>query len=617
MVKRKTRNEIKLETMTNKNDVVDEEDDEKEDEEEYTKEGFVNDINNTIRNGTNNYTSKTASFAAKQAKNARKTAKQFDKTWRSSNPLEKIMMIFKVLLGTFSKIMEDFAVFLISTISVIYLYFKFEMKKSEVLFPSDPTKFPYVFFDDKRGMENQNNMTSSIIDENAGFDENFYTSVDGIYKGNGTIDIDATKESLNQPSDATRNNMSKIGEFFNYTSKDKKSMDINLIQLVSFVLVSGVLGVQGFFGQLHDLFKSLYLTEDKVKNNYLLRGLGKLMSFFLFVFVFYLFRMSKHDLSNMIMPIIRTNSSEFSEGVFGIPQIINLFSSLFSGFFSFFKIIFVVSYIAFIFNVVISLFRINGSLTNFSSIFISYVMILTFLSNFIIFAKSFIDAVKNAPEMNSIANQFFIEILNTVKGAINSFKNVSGGKGGTSFISKLFNVDKINMGSFTSMFMFILTLPITLMSIPFLIIPVAFIILGIIMTFIPFIGSIFTSVGITYDFTVNGLYNMVDMGKIIKNNYIMMILAYSLGIVFTINNVRKNGKGTLNTLETLAYIILVALFIIVMFILRPIINKALTFIRPDKKSETTTPPVQIEVPTNTENTTKKPANSAPLLVPGA
>lgn len=573
MVKRKSRNEIKLETMTNKNDVEEEESDEEYD----IKEGFVNDINNNAPG--------LSSFAAKQAKIAKNTAKDFNKSWKSSNPIGKIMMILKVLLGTLSKIMEDFAVFFIAAISVMYLYFKFEMKKSEILFPSDPTKFPYVFFDDKRGMENQNNMTSSIIDENAGFDENFYTSVDGKYKSNGSIDIEATKDSLNQPTDATRNNMSKIGEFFNYTSKDKKSMDINLIQLVSFALVSGVLGVQGFFGQLHDLFKSLYLTEDKVKNNYFLRGLGKLMSFFLFVFVFYLFKMSKHDLSNLIMPIIRTNSAEFSEGVFGIPQIINLFSSLFSGFFSFFKIIFVVSYIAFIFNVVISLFRINGSLTNFSSIFISYIMILTFLSNFIVFAKSFADAVKNAPEMNSIANQFFKEILNTVKGAINSFKNVSGGKGGTSFISKLFNVDKINMGSFTSMFMFILTLPITLMSIPFLIIPVAFIILGIVMTFIPFIGSIFTSLGITYDFTVNGLYNMVDMGKMIKSNYIMLILAYSLGIVFTINNVRKNGKGTLNAIETLAYILLVSLFIIVMFVLRPIINKALSIVQTGKKSE--------------------------------
>ena len=121
------------------------------------------------------------------------------------------------------------------------------------------------------------------------------------------------------------------------------------------------------------------------------------------------------------------------------------------------------------------------------------------------------------------------------------------------------------------------------------------------MTFIPFIGSIFTSVGITYDFTVNGLYNMVDMGKMIKSNYIMMILAYSLGIVFTINNVQKNGEGTLNTIETLAYLLLVSLFIIVMFILRPIINKALSLVKkPEDKSENTNTISQNNVSANNE-----------------
>lgn len=524
-------------------------------------------------------------------------SKSFEEQWKESNSGGKASLGIELGFRTIFKIIEDFVVFIIAAFSIIYLYWKFETKEAGELFPNDPMKFPYVFFDDKKDSDKQNNMTSSVVDENANFDELFYKIVGVKTNENGNVNNGATKAAINQPDDATIGKMSKIGSFFNFASQDKTSSDINFIQLVAYALISGVIGVQGFFGQLHNIAKSLYLKEDQTDGNKLLKYLGYMMSFILFVFVFYLFKMSKYDFSSVTMPILRTDSSEFDESVFGIQEIINIFSSLFSGFFSIFKIIFFISYIAFIFNVIISLLRVNGNLTNSSTLILSYLMIFTFFSNFLIFSASFINAIRKAPEMNSVANQIFIEILNTVKKSVFSFKNVSG-KRGNSFLSKMFNVDNINMGSMTSLLMFVLSLPIIIAFIPLMLMPIVFIILGIVMTFIPFIGSIFTSTGITYDFTMKGIYNWNSIKSIMRNNLIIMALAYLLISLISINNIRKKGTKIFHYIETITFVVFSLALMVGMFIARSQIKnqlknepvKATPVVVAEPVEETTAPP---------------------------
>lgn len=491
---------------------------------------------------------------------------KIEKEFRDGNIRKKITIVFKAILRGITKFMEDIAVFFIAALSVMYLYYKFENKNINSIFPSNPEKFPYVAYEDGLPMDEQRKLTSSIIDETATFAEEFYDKIKGEYNENGTLDDSKMRQKIGQPDNMDTTNMNPIADFFNFTSEGKTSVDINLIQLISYVLVSGIIGVNSFMGQLHNIFKRLYITKEQANGNYILKSLCYIATFFLITLTFFLYRMSKNDLSNLLMPIISSSSKEFTESVFGIPQIIQLFSSLFSGFFSFFKIIFVIGYLAFIFYSILALLRINNNLSSLTTVILSFVMMLTFIGNLFMFLTAFINTLKKTKSIENFSNTIFKEILKNIQKAIGMFKNVSGKDG--SIIGKLFNLNKVNMNNFTSIIMFVVSLPIVIFTIPLILIPIVFMILGIVFTFIPFIGTLFSSTSITYDFTTNGLHNIFKMKDIIKNNYGLIVLSFFMSLVFIMNSLMKGQKGILAIVQLLISVIFSLFMIISYFMIK-------------------------------------------------
>ena len=491
---------------------------------------------------------------------------KIEKEFRNGNIRTKLTIVFKAILRGISKFMEDIAVFFIAALSVMYLYYKFENKNVESIFPSNPEKFPYVAYEDGLPMDEQRKLTSILIDENATFAEEFYNKINGEYNENGTLDDKKMKKKINQPDNMDTSSMNPLADFFNYTNDGKKSIDINLIQIISYVLVCGIIGVNSFMGQLHNIFKKLYITKEQANENYILKFLCYIATFFLITLLFFLYRMSKNDLSNLIMPVISSSSKEFTESVFGVPQIIQLFSSLFSGFFSFFKIIFVIGYLAFIFHSILALLRINNNLSSLTTVILSFTMIFTFIINLFMFLTAFINTLKKTKGIGNFSSILFNEILKTIQKAIGMFKNISGDKG--SRIGKMFNLDKVNMNSFTSIVMFIISLPILLFSLPLILIPIIFTILGMVFTFIPFIGTLFSSTNITYDFTANGLHNIFKMKDIIRNNYGLIILSLFMSLIFIMNDLMKGQRGILGIVQLLISIIFSLFMILTYFIIK-------------------------------------------------
>ena len=491
---------------------------------------------------------------------------RIEKEFRDGNIKTKLTIVFKAILRGISKFMEDVAVFFIAALSVMYLYYKFENKNVESIFPSNPEKFPYVAYEDGVPMDEQRKLTSSIIDESATFAEVFYNKINGEYNENGTLDDEKMKKKINQPDNINAVNMNPIAEFFNFTSEGKTSIDINLIQLISYVMVCGIIGVNSFMGQLHNIFKRLYISKEQASGNYVLKLLCYIVTFFLITLLFFLYRMSKNDFSSLIMPIVSSSSKEFTEYVFGIPQIVQLFSSIFSGFFSFFKIIFVIGYLAFIFHAILALLRINNNLSSLTTVLLSFTMIFTFIINLFMFLTAFINTFKKTKGVGNFSSILFNEILKTIQKAIGMFKNISGDKG--SRIGKMFNLDKVNMNSFTSIVMFIVSLPILIFTLPLILIPIIFTILGMVFTFIPFIGTLFSSTNITYDFTTNGLHNIFKMKDIIRNNYGLIVLSFFMSLLFIMNGIMKGQKGILGIVQFLISIIFSIFMIITYFIVK-------------------------------------------------
>ena len=182
------------------------------------------------------------------------------------------------------------------------------------------------------------------------------------------------------------------------------------------------------------------------------------------------------------------------------------------------------------------------------------------------FLTAFINTFKKTKGIGNFSSILFNEILKTIQKAIGMFKNISGDKG--SRIGKMFNLDKVNMNSFTSIVMFIISLPILIFTLPLILIPIIFTILGMVFTFIPFIGTLFSSTNITYDFTTNGLHNIFKMKDIIRNNYGLIVLSFFMSLLFIMNGIMKGQKGILGIVQFLISIIFSIFMIITYFIVK-------------------------------------------------
>ena len=75
------------------------------------------------------------------------------------------------------------------------------------------------------------------------------------------------RKKINQPEGASIMDMDWFAGLFNMFSNGAKSYDINLLQILFHALLSGIIGINTFYYNMHELIKNnLYYTNGKKSN---------------------------------------------------------------------------------------------------------------------------------------------------------------------------------------------------------------------------------------------------------------------------------------------------------------------------------------------------------------
>ena len=112
------------------------------------------------------------------------------------------------------------------------------------------------------------------------------------------MDYEKMREKINQPENAGKINMDWFANIFNSFNNNKKSYEINILQIATYILASGVIGINIVFAKIHDVMENLYKMDDlgydsSSFNNYIKTFFGFLFTIFISVILFFLFRLSK------------------------------------------------------------------------------------------------------------------------------------------------------------------------------------------------------------------------------------------------------------------------------------------------------------------------------------
>lgn len=492
----------------------------------------------------------------KNRENERKQQRKFN----NADINGKLMMVLGSIINAIASYIREIIIYLTALSAIFYLYYKFDKKKSNDFFPNDPTKFPYIFVEKNKDYDEQRYLTTKNILNNAKLSDNiFIKSESEVNENNGSMDYEKMKQKINQSENSTKANMDPFASFFNYTSHNVKSYEVNLLQIVSYTLISGVIGINAFYAYIHDVMKQLYTMKelssginsgDATQETTNLKTIfGYLFTIFITTILFFLFRLSKNDLSDLLSPFIDPSVLNSKiKSVFGLEELLDLFSSLFAGFFSGFKLLFVISFIIFIFSASISLYKLSSNVTNLSSVFIILTVTLSFFSSFILFIISISKTIKNKGEFST--NEIFNSILGTLENYIQMFKNFIKSN---SLINKMLNLDKIDSSNPFSMIIFVLSGIMIIPFIPIILLILSIIIFFIIFSFVPFIASFYMGTKTTFDVTLKGFFNMSSFFRNLTRNYIPIVISFILCFFIILNknesgNIVKLIESILNTL---------------------------------------------------------------------
>lgn len=522
--------------------------------------------NNYKPSESNNYKSPEKTQEEKKRQIERKRERKF----KNSTPYNKVMMIFASLIKGIVKYIRELIIYLSAVSTIFYLYYNFENKETSELYKTRPDKFPYVFYDDQLDYDEQKYLTT--IDITPG--DNSY--IKPVYVKVGESDnIDNMKKKINQPEGAGVMDMDWFAGLFNMFSIGAKSYDINLLQIFFHALLSGIIGINTVYYNIHELIKNnLYYTNGKKSNTnggklfggsnqatnveiensgnqseYFIKNIvGKALLFFIITILFFLFRLSKDDLSNLLKPFIDPNVLKLNESIFGLEDLLNLFSSLFSGFFSAYKILFVLSFVIFIGTSLISLKKLSSSISNMSSALIILFVTISYLASTIFFALYLGGSIKNNTAFS--INELFNSIFNIFEQYLYYFKEfVKNNPIGNS----LFKSSDKTFGIFSNAIT-LLSLMFILPFIPILLMLLFAIIIVIVFSFAPIAGSAYVSIKMSYQMIIESILKLTTFKQEISKKYIPIALSFALCLLFILN--QNESKNVIELIEGIVVIIL-------------------------------------------------------------
>lgn len=268
-----------------------------------------------------------------------------DKMKRDNNPI-------KIGVQKMIEISSDLTLFLFTIGIVAHLRIR-SFINTCYLYPSDPTRFPYVFYDTDKPAEEQHKIVSIL---NTDVTERF-SAVFGnlVVKEGGESDINSScpmpndkSEPTSLPSDVPgavdvmnkqykkageRGNINFESSLFMDQNRDKTDNELNIISLVTYVFYYSVYKLNGVVGSLHDKFGGKKITSSS----------GHTSFAFLTIFLYMIFK-SNVIRSNKTLEKIMKTFSPISR-VDGASSLgVSIFSTLLSPFMSFFLLLFLILY---------------------------------------------------------------------------------------------------------------------------------------------------------------------------------------------------------------------------------------------------------------------------------
>lgn len=478
----------------------------------------------------------------------RRKRRQKQRQYNNSSVHGKMQIILSSMLLGISKYIEELVVFFIATVTVLYLFFRLENRPTSSIFPFESTKFPFTFYNTKQGYSEQRNITTLDFETSENFMDPIFHKVpkQTAVNGSGSVDNKKMLDSMDQPDNATFADMNIFGSFFNSSCHGKMSDEINLLQIISYILLYGITQLNFVFAQIHDSFK-MFVSNDSQSNKNTLSFLSYPLSIILIVVFYLFFRYSKDDFSKLFMPMIQQNKFDHLNNIFGVTEILNLFSVIFSGFFSLFKVIFTLSYVFFIPFAMVGLFKLMGHLSNTSSVLIAFILAMTFLINFAFFFMAFLKTLNNK-EYTSFVNTTFQKVFDTVK---NSFSAFIGYFNNTkSYFYDAFVINKTKMGILDTIF-YALSLPIAIAFLPFVCIPFIFLFLAIIFSIIPFIASFYMSTKISFDTTVRGIFNIKKLYKGFASLFLLIFISFIISFYSSVLSGQSVSNNVIDIVQTI------------------------------------------------------------------
>lgn len=466
------------------------------------------------------------------------------KSFKNQSTQGKIKTILGTIFTNIIDLLSYIIVFIIATLSVFYIFYKFKNVQKDP-YPENPEKFPYVFFDKTKSFDEQEFMSSVIMDNDRTKEDPLFRKVSPRTK-DGKLDIDATLSLLNQPQNIDNSNqMNFFASFFNKINGSVVGSSFGLMNIVLYVMMTGIMSINSSMNLVHNTLGGFFRYALNNENNYISMTIVFMLAFMLTIALFTMFNDSRESFYNLIRPMMNSSPKYDNMSVL----MLNLISAVMSGFMSFSKLFFVTSYTIFIISSIIRLLSLR-SLESMSAAFYSMILMLSF---FVSSATIIVDIFKKMTSKNnsnndtSFTDKLIASIFETIIKAFSSLKDYvvkiteqfrkaitpsemlnAGGTSGKNNEDNCGAETKDSSNSFTNisnMLFYILSLPLYFCFLPFLLIPILFFIISLVCVCIPFFASIYTSLNFAMEISFNSIMKIQELVKYIKPHYLSILLA--------------------------------------------------------------------------------------------
>jgi hypothetical protein len=411
---------------------------------EYARNNLMKDINkkpyeSAQLNDTTNSLKSTIDkikfdkkYFKKVANKVKVEKKKFKNIFNSLNDLsglsyyQQIKVIMKVIFKTLVNILDDFIIMFITICVVLNLFFRASLP-IELLYPSNPNQFPYVFFDSS-SLSKQTYLTSSVEINNSDPQDDVFLDTPAYFSNDGKYAVNKNICKINDPfgtSDKAQSanchvkinsedakyfitkpsyeNMSFFAKKFIESNSLKKGDELGLYSLLTYVMLFSTHNSNSYFSGLES---GLQLIFPKKK------GPLSLAVFFMMTLLIYgMCHSNKFVLSEIMQKIIFTKQSEKFNILNILEIILNTISSFFAPFLNIFKLIFIFVYPIILFSLIYAYINYSTLTTSYLNKFICYLGVGNSFVTLLGYVMMFIYIFSNKAMYNKSLNSIFDDIL--------------------------------------------------------------------------------------------------------------------------------------------------------------------------------------------------------------